>query len=365
MKSKKSRISINKKICVQPQRGSSYDDLEDSISLMNAYLWMHGVGFTETFSWEKKPFLNWTFSIFLLMLFDVPTFYGIGSNFKNKLERKNIVFSLLVLSQFLIRFQIYFKRIQMQCTFRKILDIYARISKRKQLKLKREMLMILILNDSVMAVLIYILYTTFYPRMSFSGRIFELPFMWGTVSSVISIFISVICYILTQLLKEFRNLCIENPRDIKYLFHTFSEITKIIATVNSSFHNLILTLLVSSWWWLFHELFHLVFMDTRSSIEIIFRLLESFLNVLRFGSVCLFASSMKNTASKIKEILYDLPIKVTDWESQRLAWKLRDTDISFKFFNTIPIDANLVISSMQSFMTYGILIATFNLNTAK
>lgn len=361
MKTKKSIILINKKPCLLKQRGNSYEDLEDSISLMNVYLWIHGVGFTEIFSWKKKSLLNWTFSIFLLFLFDGLTLYGVANNFKNGLERKDIFFSLLVLSQLLIRFQMSFKRIKMQSIYQLIVDLYARISRRKQLNLKIKLLTVLILYDSLMIGVIYIIYKIFYPRIPLYQKIYDLPFMWGSVSSAMSIYFCILCYILTELLKEFKNLCTERPYDIKYHFHAFTEITTLIEMVNSSFHNLILTLLVSSWWWLFHELYRLVFTYNLFDVEVTFRLLESFLNAMRFGSVCFFASSMKNTASKIKEVVYELQIKATDWESQRLAWKLRDTDISFKFFNSIPIDANLVISSMQSFMTYGILIATFNL----
>ena len=360
-KLKKRQILIVEKVQMNSHLRSILQDFEKSMSIINVYLWIHGVGFTEPFSWKKLQFVKWIISILISICFDGFTLYGIGCTFMKDFQRKDFFFSLLMTAQLFIRFQIYLNRRKMYHVFRKTVEISSRFAKIKALNLSQKVIAVLLLNDAVILGVIYILFASSYARYDFFQKTYDLVFMWSIVSSALSMYFCVIFHILTQLFREFKKICKEKASEIPYLFDTFNEITKLVEFVNSSFHNLILNLFLSSWWWLFHELFHLIFVPKKLYYsEIIFRLLESFLNIMRFGSVCFFASSMKNSASKIKGAIYDLPIKVMDWENIRLALKLRDTDIDFKLFNTISIDVSLIITSIGCFVTYGIFVATMN-----
>lgn len=346
-----------------PQRiKSMVEDFERNISPIHIYLWIHGVGFSEAFQWKCVSLIKLITSIFFVIFFDVITLCGIIYAFNLGINRSKVFFSMLLITELSLRFMMYFKRRDMDDLFKRLAKVYYIVLPNKKLNLKRKLAIILIINDVIIGILIYALSVLNYTRVPFYLVSLVFSFNWGRISSVLSVYLCVICSICSHMFREFKVLCYKKPSEMNFLYQTYKEITDMVKIINRSYHNMILVLLVSSWWWLLYGMYHIVFSEIQSNTEEVFRILDFFLSIMRFGSVCLFASSMKNSALNIKETVYDLPIKVTDWECLRFVLKLKDSDVGFKLINSIYIDTNLIFLSIGNLLTYGILIATFSVN---
>lgn len=349
-----------------PQRIKSViKDFERNISPIETYLWIHGVGFSETFQWKCISRIKLIASIFFAIFFDGGTMCCILYYFNQGINKSIVFFSMLIIIELSLRFMLYFKRGDMNSLFKRLSNVHFIVFANKKLKLKRKLAIILIINDAIIVISMYAVWATYIPRAPLYLGILIFSFNWGGISSVLSVYFCVICYIFSHMFQEFQDLCYKTPRKITFLSQTYNEITNMMKIINRSYHNMILILLISSWWWLFFSMYHIAFLNAQLITENVYRILDCFLSIMRFGSICVFASSMKNSALKIKETVYDLPMKVTDWESLRFVLKLRDSDVGFKLMNSIYIDTNLIILAIGNLLTYGILIATFNTNANK
>ena len=81
--------------------------------------------------------------------------------------------------------------------------------------------------------------------------------------------------------------------------------------------------------------------------------------------MCLFSSALSNAALELRGVLCDLRINSSRvGEILQFAIKVNSDTIGFKILDGMTIDKSLIFVFIGNFLTYGLLIATFSINSS-
>ena len=142
-----------------------------------------------------------------------------------------------------------------------------------------------------------------------------------------------------------------------------AEITNVTTGINEAFHDVTVLAFLIFLARVFYNTYNIFVDKSMTGMEILYRILKIILCLVRFAAVCIFASSASKAGSEFKRIMYDLDVK-TDERGKLLTllMKINDQFVEFKLLDSLKLDKNLIFAAFGSLVTYGIIIATFNVN---
>lgn len=148
----------------------------------------------------------------------------------------------------------------------------------------------------------------------------------------------------------------------KHLYREYKQIINLIYQCNSDFHTVLFTsvsfMLIS----LFGDMYWIFFKNT-TIIFNVYHIIMIVIACMRFATLCILSSSVKEGVSGVKHEAQMLLTESEDCKQLNYIINISDQSIGFTFLTSISVDKCLILSTIGTFLTYGILIATFSNKT--
>lgn len=367
---------------VQDEKHKVVREVVDNFSPFNIYLWLHFVGFTTKVELSRGSLRILFISIIFSILNEGFTVIIIISKFlqlkETTLNRKNMTELFSEIGELYLRILVIVKRRQLLSLVEKVAEIYADQLKKNVIKFKRLLIIILLAFECY-----YFTRAVFdfsdadfylYPYL---GDIFYFEFIKFKHSSTLFYicnhlhhvnmltpfviqYFCCICYVLKQTSINFKNkLRVSRNIDVSTLSH-YNRIIKVISLVNKVMHNMIATALFLLLVWMFYASYIIVFTKQESMPKRIATFMLFLSTFTQFSSVCIFGSSVIDAVNAVNDYIFDLPLRASHDSNLPFLLKANRKFNGFTLFGRIVMDKILILSALGSLLTYGILIATFN-----
>lgn len=180
------------------------------------------------------------------------------------------------------------------------------------------------------------------------------------VPFLICIYFYCICYILKECLTELENYIVKSPVfDYKRIFFIHNEITGILLKISKLLEvalHLIAALII---FMAFFSFYAFSFTSSKNKYIELFYLSLFFWGISGLLLICFASSSLHRVSEEIKRTMYRLLTKPT---LQKIAFvlKIQDNSFGFTLMDSIKIDKKLLLTVLCSFVTYGIIVATWS-----
>lgn len=361
--------------------------VENNFLPLDIYLWIHGVGFVHGFQCRKRYILSTLMSLILILITETFHLYSIFRTFNKitifrfNINKKTIIFATVLILEFALRILLYVKRKSLKKLIRQIGEIYSMVTHRNMLNFKFKLSVILLVCDVSTIVTLLFMCSQFSSSLfgdisdsyyfgvippPHSSKIFYISLFiidWNTLSLILPIYFCWYCYVLKLTLNELKkNVSHKQNVQVDDLENMYDKVVDLICLVNKKFHSMLIIAYTILLLWMFYESYILTFTEVKSAIEMVFHLMYMISCVLRFTLSCLFASSVTKAAQGLKEMIYKLQFEANDCNNFPFLLKIHEQFVGFTLFDTFIIGKNLIVSSVASLVTYGIMIATFNVN---
>lgn len=358
--------------------------MKKSLYVLNLYLWIHFIGFTEKFSSRRKSTVITAISLVFAAFNELNGLYFQFAIFQNYyqsntlLNKKELFLFLLTSLESVQRFMLYFKRQRLNTLLKETAKIYLTLTRKSKLNLSKKVMVILIVNEviSAMVILIISLASGFFtdtqdafyygfippPHAETCYLISVTLVNWNLLTPAIAICFCFKCYMIKHIFIEYKKRMLYENMNVNVLFQLYTRITKLISSINDLYQMLLVNTFVILLGWVFYESYLLLFTKTDSNYVKVYRIIDVVTYFLRFVLICVCASSVTNIASSVKEMVYQLSVDVTDWKILRFVLKANDTFVGFKILDSVIINKQLIVFAVGSLFTYGIMIASFSLN---
>lgn len=353
-----------------------------NFSPYNIYLWLHFVGFTTKVHFSRSSFRLILISVILCVLNEGLTAIIILSKLLQLNEvmqnRQNTIELVSEIGELYVRILVIMKRRHLLSIAEKVAEIYVDGTKKNLIKFKKTIIIVLFISEGYYYVrgILKFLDADFHMNYLEDGFYFdfiksryastlnyvctELHYK-NMLSPFVLYYFSGICYILKHILINFKEkLIITWNVNLSSLSIEYNRIMRIISLINKIMHNMLATSIFILIVWVFYASYIVLFTNPDSlpkRISIIMLLVVAF---IQFSSACIFGSSVIEAVNDVNDAILDLPLRVTQCESLNLFLKANRKFDGFTLFGRIVIDKILILSTLGSLLTYGILIATFN-----
>lgn len=188
---------------------------------------------------------------------------------------------------------------------------------------------------------------------------------WGSLTLFIPIYFYCFCFVLKQRINGFKKK-VEKERnvDLNSLREICTEISNLTSDINKALHDILLTAFVILLGSVFYHTYSILIEKSMTEYMLLYRISNLVIYFVRFAAICSFASSTSEAGSELKKSIYDFDVKNGDrWKFFRLFIRINEKFVEFKLLDSLVIDKNLILAAMGSLVTYGIIIATFNINS--
>lgn len=368
------------------QRLVVYNNIERSFSPFNIYLWIHLIGYTEKFRYPMcEMFMKVTaISIILTIILEGLQLYVIIGKFlyRNTYSKTFYMRNIFLMCEMILRFLVIVKRRQFPILIRRLAKTYSIIvSTNNTLNFKFNLWLILLLDDFMVIAITLLGFAKITPHLlGYLGDnyyFFFIPPPYSTpvfymhsfisnmtcLSSTIPIYFCCICYVLKNILLEFKNLIQQQRLDVAYLSGIHNKILKTISSVKKMFHSILSLTLAISLTWIFYESYILIFIKISSGYEKAYRSLYLIFYCIKFISMCVFAASITETATDIKQLISKYPLDTCPWKNIHWILSVDERFYLFVLFDKIVVDKSLILSAAAALLTYGVIFTTFYTNT--
>lgn len=177
---------------------------------------------------------------------------------------------------------------------------------------------------------------------------------------LICIYFYIICYILKKCLVELEKCIVKSPAfDYERIFFIHNEITSIIFKISKLLE---VSLHLSAAFIIFMAFFSFYafsFTQSNSKYLTLFYLSLFCWGISGLLLICFASSSLHRIHEEIKRIVYKLLCKPT-LENIAFVLKIQDNSFGFALVDSIQIDKKLPLTVLVSFVTYGIIVATWS-----
>lgn len=352
---------------------------------LNILLWIHGFGFTMKFRWTRRYFAHFAVSVLLLIICDLSILLKVilfikFIFFKGKITKSAVTLSMTYCLEWILRVIIYSKRKKLYHLTKKMNKVSSSVLPPDNIDVKWPLSVVFIVNDLITITSILLYFITDNIRIysyressfftlpaSFSTYFFYINITiqeWSAMSFVVPIYFCSFCYILKKMLQNLKKKIIHSRNaDLNVLYNAYAEHYRLILSLDQTFRFILLFTFIITLYKLFYHLY-LLFTGLISPTP--YRLWSVMVTFTRFTLMCTFASSVTKSASELKDLLCDLSVPPEmRWVNVRFMIKMKETFVGFRLLDNIIIDRDLILSAIGTLLTYGIMIATFNLNSGK
>lgn len=344
------------------------------------YLWLHFVGFTTKVHFSRSNFRFIFISVILCVLNEgltaiiiLPKLLQLNEVTQN---RQNTIELVSEIGELYVRILVIMKRRHLLSIVEKVAEIYVNGTKKNLIKFERTIIIVLFMSEGYYYVRGILKYLDADFHMNYLGDRFYFDFIKSRYASTLTYvctelhhknmlspfvlyYFSGICYVLKHILMNFKEkLIITWNVNLSSLSIEYNRIMRIISSINKIMHNMLATSIFILIVWVFYASYIVLFTNPDSlpkRISIIMLLVIAF---IQFSIACIFGSSVIEAVNDVNDAILDF--RVTQCESLNLFLRANRKFDGFTLFGRIVIDKILILSTLGSLLTYGILIATFN-----
>lgn len=363
--------------------------IEEMMSLLDTYLCLHGLVCNINFKCTFKNFILFCSSKLFIILNVINHIFCLFLRCLciiqyKKSQSDSIISITILIMEFFLLILFLSKRGELKYLTHYMAKIHSCVDTRSLLKIKRVILFMLVINDVYNMIIIFsyfsdnkfcqlykhlggnFIFVTSYLRSSlilYGTMFLEL---WGYVTPSIPVYFCCFCYAYKNIILELKeSISKEAIVNVDAISEAYKSVLILNATINKAFHTMLLiTFMILSGKLLHHTYDIILNIYFITSINVMYRLLNIVFSFARFLMICIPASSVSIAASELRNSIHDLPIKNCDrWKYFRLTMKMNETFVGFKILDSVTIDKSLVIVLLGSLISYGVMIATFNVNT--
>lgn len=302
------------------------------------------------------------------------------------MRTENILTMLMILDYFL-KIMLYTKRNKLNHLIRSLIKLYIELVSQNSLKYLIKLIFLLALNDIFTISQIMILFLTTKPSdarsyhyknftygyfceqtsiiLFFSSSTMDL---WTISTPAVTMYFCCSCFILKVLVKDIQKNIRKDIR--KYSdgkFEIFEDICiKILDLkyeINESFHDFLLAIIVILVGVAFYHLYSILTTNVLNKLITTYHALIVIAVFSRFLIICVLASSTSKALAELKKYIHSLSVHDNNkWEFVRLVLKIDAYSVEFKILDGLVVDKNLILTTVGGIVTYGIIIATFNIS---
>lgn len=372
--------------CAPPE--IKYANIKKSIReitlIFNIYLCFHGfTRIRKSLISSKKVFLL-AFSAMFMIIIEINRLYSLLSRFEYILGSKNakrdaIVITIIMVLEYLLQAIFFFKRKELKQLTQCMANVYPAVASNRIFRFKRNVILALLANDIYTILMVFVFISAFsFPQNNnevygflqppLSRPVFYISLVmdvWAKPTPFIIIYFCCFCFafkkIILGLKEKFSKM---DFMKFDNMDQAYNDILTLNSKFNKIFHNMLLVVFVILSGRLFCSTYYLVFIKPFMTSHIIYALLNIFNYFSRLILICTFASSVSKAASEFRNFMHDIPVKEREsWKYLRLIIKMNENFVGFKLLDSVILDKSLIVVTTGSLITYGIMIATFNVSS--
>ena len=371
----------------KPSKHSAHNvtkSIQEIMKLLDTYLCLHGLTCMAKFKWTCKNFVLFCVSKLFIVINVINHIFFLFIRCLALLKsshsgRDYIIFVTISLMEFFLMLLFFSKRSELKDLIRFMVKIYPITKSHSILKIKKVIILMLLLND-IFILLISFSYIgdkiseqnfEYLKELKISPHFFSILHacifmdMWGYITPYIPIYFCCFCYVFRKIILEL-NEKFSKQALVKFdlIDEMYKKVLLLNTNINKTFHTMVFTtILIISGRLLYHT-YSIVFSRSfMGSVNLVYRFANIVFSLTRFLIICVFAASVSAAANEFKNSVHDVPMKMNErWKYLRVAMKMNENFIGFKLLDSVKVDKSLFIALLGSLMSYGIIIATFNVN---
>ena len=378
-----SKAEINTK-----QNGTFYQQhshkkyLHKCFQILNIYFWIHGIGLPSKNTSPFKKRFQIALSVILAIIFEGNLIYNLFRRHKcvldNDMHYKNyfIILNFVALS-IAQRYSICSSSKKLFTVFTRSVHLCSNIPGKLDKNIVYEVFLTLIITDVFCVLGLLPLFYAFQSSSvllnnheALKHLFFDshwpnatiLLLYWKNTSFCITFYFGIICYTLRETL--FRTRMMVKCLDIntECLVAVFNVILDIIKRANEIFGNMILPTFAISLGGVFYQLYNIFFSPVGHHGIHLYRIFCLAWFSLPVILICLLASSVSNSAFILKHFIKK--VRINDFKKKPYLNITMNTKLSrFTILDSVVIDKSLIFSVGGILISYGTLIATFQISS--
>lgn len=366
-------------------RRKSENKMDKIPTLLNIYLCLHGLACAVRFKWTCKNLILFFASTLFMVINEVNKLYRIFARFVDKdyslRKRNENLLTIIMILECLLRILFFLKRDKLNLILHRMVKIFYAVAPHKISKYRYILILMLIIND------IYIIATalSFYLSMDpphifpYLGNNFTYGYIsaptstplfylsvflqiWGFANPFIPIYFCFICSVFMQIIHGFKNK-LQKVKDTDYnsLDQICTKVLKLTSDINAVFHDILLVEFIILLGSVLKNTYSILLEESLMEFVLVERISNTVVYFIRFVMICVFASTASKAGLELKNSILSYVAKSHErWKSLLLVIKINESFVEFKLLDSLVLDKNLVLAAVGSIVTYGIIIATFN-----
>lgn len=188
---------------------------------------------------------------------------------------------------------------------------------------------------------------------------------WGILTPFISVYFCCFCFTLKHTIKGYKKRFEKQQNvHVNSLDEICTEISNLTYYINEVFHDILILVFVILLVNVFYHTYGILVNYSTTEVLLFYRIFNIVFCSIQFVAICMFSSSASKAGLEFKRMIYNLKFKTHErWTYFQLVTKINCNFVEFKLLDNLAIDKNLILATVGSLITYGIIIATFNINS--
>lgn len=356
-------------------------------ALLNIYLALHGITYVVKFKWKYKNFILFVLSTIFIIMNDINKLFLIIERIIELQSNRNYYMLLLIMIlHYMLRIQFFLKRKNLRYLNWRMAKIFSTIVPHTVLRYRNALILVFIINDIYItsATILFLLAVKdsshinsyhgqncayeFVKNKTSTTTLYSLSIFletWGLIAPFFTVYFCCFCLALKHTINEYKEI-FERQKNITFnsLNKICKEISNVTNSCNEALHNILVLLFTIQLVNVFYHTYSILVDKYMTEFMLLFRILYIIFYFIQFVAICLFASSTSTAGCELKRCIYKIEVETNErWKHLHLIFEINDRFVEFKLLDSLVLDKNLILAAFGSLVTYGIIIATFNLNS--
>lgn len=368
---------------IKPKKQELLKTAKEVYKILNISFWMHGIVLITDGLSQRKNDIKMFVALCFVLLIDGIMLYHLLAVYIYYKDISKIAIDVTVETCFFIvgliqRCVFYYRQTDLISILIRLSRLHSPIFNNSKLKLKWKLLVIIMTSD---AIIIMLLIAYFCPLMIPTNTglshkfnvtnimpeelnyVREFCVSWKKLNMSVAIYFCAICFILEETLIVLKECAGNVNFKNDFLVAAYNEMLDITKEANDSFSLMLLLGIVMTLSSIFYHAYNYVFNETDTEHIKVFRILVLFYQGFCLFLICFSASSVSNHASDAQ---YEIEKAANEYSFEKEGYhkvKLNSHYFGFTILDSITIDRSLIFSAIGVLLTYGVMIATFNMSS--
>lgn len=355
-------------------------------TLLNFYISLHGFAYAVKFKWKLKNIFFIVFSTLFIIINDINKLYLIAYQIIFwKRTRRHYSRTLLLILEYLLRILYFLKRKKFKYLNWHIDKICSMLIPHNTLQYKNKLILVLLINDIYIIVktFLWLVANDYIPIMNghdnnitseYKSSLSSLNNVyifsiflekWGTLTPFISVYFCCFCFTLKHTINGYKKKLEKQQKvGVNSLDKICTEISNLTYYIYEVFHDFLILVFIILLVNVFYHTYIILVNYSMTEILLYYRIFNIVFYFIQFVAICMCSSSASKAGFEFKRMIYNHKFKTHErWTYFQLVTKINDNFVEFKLLDSLAIDKNLILATVGSLITYGIIIATFNINS--